>query len=57
MSIEYFDVKFSIDSRTLVEALEQYVSKRKKSNCELQLEGNTVYGYYYSSEYDSDYDS
>lgn len=57
MSIEFFDIKFSIDSRILVEALEQYVSKRKKSNCELQLEENTVRGYYYSSEYDSDYDS
>lgn len=56
MSIEYFDIKFSINSMNLVEALEPYVSKRKKSNCELQLEETTVRGYYYSSEYDSDFD-
>lgn len=57
MSIEFFEIAFSVRNPSLVEEVKQFASKRKKSNCSLQVEGEFVTGRYYSSEYDEQRDS
>lgn len=57
MSIEFFEIAFSVKSPSLAEEVKQFASKRKKSSCVLQVEGDYVKGKYYSSEYDDQWDS
>ena len=56
MSIEFFEITFSVKNPALVEVVKQYGSRRKKSNCKLQVENDFVKGNYYSSEYDEEWD-
>jgi len=56
VSIEFFEISFSVKNPDLADLVRQYGSKRKKADCNLQVEGDWIKGNYYSSEYDEEWD-
>lgn len=55
MSIDFFEISFVIKSHKFTDVITQFISKRKREGCEIKIHDDSVYGTYYSSEYDEQY--
>lgn len=56
MSIDFFEITFTIKSKKLAMEIGRFISESKKDGCDLSIKSNVISGSYYSSEYDEQYD-
>lgn len=56
MSIDHFEIVFSITSPKIAERVSNCISKRMKEECKLEIANSNITGFYYSSEHDEEYD-